>query len=112
MDDTGLRVAVVGGGRHAQNTIYPAMISAGYDIQAVATNHLRTAESAARRFGGRRSFDSVENMLSDVCRDIEGIVVILPADSYEQTLINCLPAGLPIYCEKPVALDSAALHRI
>src|SRR3984893_14249947 len=112
MADAGLTVAVVGGGRHALNTVYPAMIAAGYDIHAVATRHLQTAESAARRFGACRSFDNVENMLSEVAGNIEGIVVVLPADCYEETLSKCLPAGLPVYCEKPVALDAATLRRI
>ena len=112
MADEGLRVAVVGAGQHAQTTVYPAMIAAGYDIQAVVTRHIDTATATARRFGGRRGFDDVEKMLSLVVRDIEAIVMVLPADGYEQTLIKCLSVGKPIYCEKPVALSAEALRRI
>jgi predicted dehydrogenase len=108
----GLRVAVVGAGRHAQTTIYPAMTAAGYDIRAVATRHLETASATARRFGGGRPFDDLGKMLAQIGTDIEALVLVLPADGYEQTLLQCLFTGLPVYCEKPVALDALTLRRI
>src|SRR5436190_1824980 len=104
MAEGGLRVGVIGAGGHATNTVYPAMIAAGYDIRAVATRHQESAEKAAARFGGREAFGDVEAMLEKVGKDVEGIVCVLPADDYEETLLKVIPSGLPIYCEKPVSL--------
>jgi predicted dehydrogenase len=110
--DEGFAVAVVGAGRHAQATLYPAMLAAGYRIQAVAAQHPGTAEATSRRFGGRAGFDDVDRMLDSLGKDVEGIVLVLPPETYEEVLVRCLPRGLPIYCEKPAALDSGALGRI
>jgi predicted dehydrogenase len=88
------------------------MVAAGYAIRAVVTRHLDTASSVSRRFGGGAGFDDVDKMLESVKGDIDAIILILPADSYEETLVKCLSAGIPIYCEKPVALDAATLSRI
>jgi predicted dehydrogenase len=107
-----LRVAVVGAGLHARTTVYPAMIAAGFDLHAVVTRHFATAQETADRCGARWGFDSVESMLAQCRAELEAIVLVLPADGYEETLMKCLPAGLPIYCEKPAALDAATLHRI
>jgi predicted dehydrogenase len=59
LDDRAFRVAVVGAGRHALTTVYPAIIAAGYDIHAVVTRHLDTASAISRRFGGGVGFDDV-----------------------------------------------------
>ena len=112
LNDRAFRVAVVGAGRHALTTFYPAIIAAGYDIHAVVTRHRDTASAISRRFGGGVGFDDVDKMLAAVAGSIDAIVLILPADGYEETLVKCLSAGVPIYCEKPVALDVATLRRI
>lgn len=110
MNGDGLRVAVVGAGEHARTTIYPAMNAAGYVVEAVATRSIDTASVMARRHGGQ-AFDDVERMLDEVGGGIEAIMMILPASGYKEALLKCLPSGLPIYCEKPVALHSATLRR-
>jgi predicted dehydrogenase len=88
------------------------MIAAGYDIRAVVTRHVETAKATAHRFGGGRGYDDIETMLEQAGGELEAIVVVLPADGYEKTLLRCLSTGLAIYCEKPVALDAATLHRL
>jgi len=111
MDERGLRVAVVGAGSHARTTIYPALLAAGYQIQAVVTQTLRTAEAAARHFGAR-AYDDLDRMLAEVAGDVEAIVLVLPPDGYEAPLTKCIAAGFPVYCEKPVALHAASLRRL
>jgi predicted dehydrogenase len=110
MTGDGLRVAVVGAGMHARTTVYPAMNAARYVVEAVATRSIDTASVLARRHGGQ-AFDDVERMLDKVGSNIEAIVMILPANGYDEALLKCLPSGLPVYCEKPVALHSATLRR-
>jgi len=107
-----LSVAVIGAGRHAQRIVYPAMIAAGYQILAVATRHMETAQRAGRKFGGGAAFDNVERMLQKLGSEIEAVVVVLPPDGYEEAVMTCLRFGLPVYCEKPVAMNSDTLHRL
>lgn len=94
-----MRVGVVGAGRHATNSLYPALRPAGLELVAVATNHREQAEAAARAFGGSAGYGSVADMVGG--EDLDGVIVCLPPATYVDVVVPLLAAGLPVFCEKP-----------
>lgn len=43
---------------------------------------------------------------------VDGVVIAAPTDLHPELIRRCLAAGLPAFCEKPVALDSAEAARL
>jgi UDP-N-acetylglucosamine 3-dehydrogenase len=108
----GLRVGVVGCGWHATRTTYPALSAAEFEVRACCARHLDRAEATARRVGAPAAYDDVGRMLAERAAEMDAVVLVLPPDGYEGPALACLAAGLPVFCEKPAALDSAALRRM
>lgn len=111
MIPSGLRVAVVGAGRHALTTVYPALAAAGYTIRGIATRNAESAGAVAARYGAS-GYGDVDTMLQALQGEIDAIVIVVAPDDYQDVVIKCLSAGLPIYCEKPASLSTEALQNI
>jgi myo-inositol 2-dehydrogenase / D-chiro-inositol 1-dehydrogenase len=60
------------------------------------------AEEAAERFGAQIA-DSPEAVLAS---RVDGVVIAAPTDFHPELIGLCVIAGLPTFCEKPVARDS------
>ena len=52
---------------------------------------------------------SVEDFF--VSRDLDGIVIATPTDAHAMDIETAVGLGVPIFCEKPVALDIASTER-
>lgn len=57
------------------------------------------AKSAAERFGGEVA-DSPEAVLA---AGVDGVVVAAATDAHPELIVAAVAAGLPVFCEKPVA---------
>jgi predicted dehydrogenase len=108
----GLSVAVVGCGWHATRTTYPALLEAGFALRACCARHADRAEATAGRFGVPAAYGDVDRMLDERAAEIDAVVLVLPPESYEAPVLSCLAAGVPVFCEKPAALDVATLRRL
>lgn len=97
-----MRVAVIGCGRHAMSSVYPALTPAGLELVATCAQHMENAQVAARRFGAEQAFDDPCRMLEGA--DPEGVVV--PAGAYASLIHLCVAAGKPVFTEKPGAASS------
>jgi predicted dehydrogenase len=104
-----VRAAVVGCGWHATHTTYPALIDAGFDLRACCALHLDRAQATAGRFGVAAAYDRLDQLLEERAGQLDAAVLVLPPDAYDGPVRACLEAGLPVFCEKPAALDSATL---
>lgn len=110
--DAPLRVVVAGCGGHARNTVYPAMLAAGYELVACCARHGDRAEQVRARFGVAHAYEGIDEMLRHHRARVDAAVLVLPPDGYEEAVLACLDAGLPVYCEKPAALSTAPLRRM
>ncbi|GAA4313742.1 Gfo/Idh/MocA family oxidoreductase [Compostibacter hankyongensis] len=72
-------------------------------VTAVMSHHLNDAEEFAAKHGIPYFFDSLKAMLSTAPPDI--VYIATPhAAHYSQTM-ECLERGIPVLCEKPLALN-------
>jgi predicted dehydrogenase len=100
-----MRVGVVGVGVHAVNAILPSLPVAGLQLVATCSQHLESAETAARRFGAEHAFDDLESMLAEAALD--GVIVVVPPDQFAEVITTCIKHGIPVFAEKPAANDAA-----
>jgi myo-inositol 2-dehydrogenase/D-chiro-inositol 1-dehydrogenase len=61
------------------------------------------AGEIAERFGAHVA-DSPEALLAS---GVDGVVIAAPTDVHPELILLCVTAGVPAFCEKPVARDSA-----
>jgi len=105
-----LRVAVVGCGAIAQSFHLPALASTldVADHLIVVDRDLARAEAAKERFRARRAAADHREALSDA----GAAIVAVPQEFHAEVVRDCLRAGIPVLCEKPLAAtleDATAL---
>ncbi|PZS18946.1 MAG: dehydrogenase [Pseudonocardiales bacterium] len=102
-----MRLGLIGLGRigsfHAQT------LSALPDVDLVLCDAVPAlAKAAAERFGGQ-AVDTPEALLA---AGVDGVVIAAATDAHPELLIASVDAGLPVFCEKPLARSSAAAERV
>jgi predicted dehydrogenase len=105
-----VRIGAVGVGVHAVNAVLPALPVAGLTLAATCARHLEHAQAVATRFGAGAAFDDVERMLAEV--ELDGVVVVVPPDQFQEIIAACLRRRVPVFAEKPAAGDAAEAHAL
>ncbi|WP_280369656.1 Gfo/Idh/MocA family protein [Nocardia wallacei] len=76
-----------------------------YRITAVGTSRLESAERAARLFGAAHGYADPRRLAEDPSVDLVAITVKVPA--HAELIRLALAAGKHVYCEWPLALNTA-----
>ena len=98
------RVAFVGAGHHATRALYPHLPEVpDLDLVAVCDLDREKAERNARWFGGRKVYTDVGEMLSS--EQLDGVYICGLPQMMCEVGEQVLGAGLPIFVEKPSAID-------
>jgi predicted dehydrogenase len=98
------RVCIVGAGNLASKRIYPNIGAAGAQLVGVCDLDRAKAERNARRFGGR-VYTDLGAMLETEKPD--GVIVCVGPKGHAKLAIEVLRKGLPVYTEKPPAMNAA-----
>jgi predicted dehydrogenase len=112
-----LKAAVVGASisnspdgreRFAIRAHLPALkaLSDLYEVAAVCTTRMETANAAARHFDVPHAFDSVERMLKEL-PEIDVVCVCVQPHVHYEVVMAALRAGKHVYCEQPLGISTA-----
>ena len=112
-----LKVAVVGASisnspdgreRFAIRAHLPALqkLADLYELVAVCTTRMETANETARQFQIPHAFDNVERMLNEL-PDIDVVCVCVRPVTHYQVVMAALRAGKHVYCEQPLGVSTA-----
>jgi predicted dehydrogenase len=110
------RIGVIGAGRHAMGTHGPALRilqerdSGALDLAAICDLDREKAGEFARRFGFRRIYASIEEMLAE--EQLDALFAITPLPLTESIAAGLLPHGIPLLIEKPPGTSAAATARL
>jgi myo-inositol 2-dehydrogenase/D-chiro-inositol 1-dehydrogenase len=75
----------------------------GLGVDLVVTDVLPEAvERTARKYGSTPAADPAE-----LLRGVDGVVIAAATDAHPQLILAAVEAGLPVFCEKPVARGAA-----
>jgi myo-inositol 2-dehydrogenase/D-chiro-inositol 1-dehydrogenase len=98
-----MRLGLIGLGRigafHAETLTNLPIVESLVVTDAVPS----LAKDIARRFGAE-TVDSPEAVLAS---GVDGVVIAAATDAHPALILACVQAGLPTFCEKPVARTSA-----
>ena len=96
------RIAFVGAGNHATQSLYPNIPQIpAFDLAAVCDRVAERAEYFARSYGAPEWFTEVEAMLDRVAP--QGVCIVGPAEMHEEVAHQVLRRGIPVFVEKPPA---------
>jgi myo-inositol 2-dehydrogenase/D-chiro-inositol 1-dehydrogenase len=100
----GLHIGLVGAGRigamHARNLSGLA----GIDRLTITDMNLAQAKSVADEIGAGLA-DDVPALLGSSGGGVDGLVIAAPTAAHPELIAAGVDAGLPVFCEKPVAPD-------
>jgi myo-inositol 2-dehydrogenase/D-chiro-inositol 1-dehydrogenase len=96
-----MRIGLIGAGRIG--SMHAGVLAASEPVRSVVVADVDPARAAAvaAAVGGEHCAD-VDDVFS---RDIDGLVVASSTDSHARLVTASVAAGIPVFCEKPVAAD-------
>jgi len=104
MSEGPTRIAFVGCGSHSTGSLYPMLHRIReIDLVAVVDEVEERRTSAQRRFGARQAYASVAEMLDREAP--EGVCIVGPPQMHYEVGLEVLARGIPIFVEKPSAID-------
>lgn len=106
-----VRVGVIGAGAIAQ-VAHLVVLSKleGATIVAICDSDVPKAQALARRFAVPDVYDDIEDLLR--FSELDALVVCTPNHLHEVHVVSALSAGVPILCERPLALSAAGVERV
>ena len=110
MSDT-LRVGVIGAGAIAQVAHLNVLGKlAETEIAGICDIDVGKAQALASRFGVRDVYDDIEDLLR--YGQLDAVAVCTPNHLHEVHVITALSAGVPVLCERPLALTAGGVERV
>lgn len=104
-----MRLGLVGTGRigalHAENL----SAQPGVTDLLIADLDAERARRLAGRWDAARAVERVEDLYA---QGVDGVVIAAATSAHAELLHQALDRGVPVFCEKPVALDVAGTRRI
>lgn len=104
-----LRIGLIGAGRIAH--VHARSIAANPDatLVVVADVVLDAARSLAGAHGAR-STEDIDSVFTDP--EVDAVIICSPTPLHVDHIVKAAQAGKPALCEKPVAMDSAAVEEL
>jgi myo-inositol 2-dehydrogenase/D-chiro-inositol 1-dehydrogenase len=103
-----MRIGLVGAGRMGE--FHAEVLASIDDVETVVVSdvdHTR-AELLVHRIGGE-VVDSLDDLFNS---SIDALVIAAPTPLHAGLILRGIDAGLPVFCEKPIALDIDATNRV
>ncbi|MBM4048442.1 MAG: Gfo/Idh/MocA family oxidoreductase [Planctomycetes bacterium] len=106
-----VRIAFIGCGGHAVHSLYPQFHRIGeIDLVAVVDKIEEKRLRAQRLYGALRAYADVDEMLDR--EKPEGVIVCGPPQMHYEVGLQVLKRGIPIFVEKPSAIDFAHAYEL
>ncbi len=106
MSERKIRWGILSTAKIGTDRVIPAMQqSRNGAVVAIASRTQERAQQAADALGIPRAHGSYEALLADP--EIDAVYNPLPNSMHAEWSIRCAEAGLPVLCEKPLAVDAA-----
>jgi len=100
-----LRIGFIGCGRHATKVLYPSLHLARLELVSVCDIDEDKAQRNARWFGAKSVYTDHQKMLEK--ESLDAVIVCTGPMTHTPLALDCIERGLPVFVEKPPALNLA-----
>ncbi|GGG13359.1 dehydrogenase [Rhodococcoides trifolii] len=104
----GSTIGVIGLGRIGAFHVGTLSALDGVDGLVITDERADVTESTATTFGAKAVGSAAELLASGV----DGIVVAAATPAHASLVLECVDAGIPVFCEKPIAATAAESHAV
>ena len=106
-----LRLAIIGAGAVTQVAHLPVLKrTKGVQVVAVVDTDRPKARALADRFGIPDAFEDIEQVLE--FEQLDALVVCSPTHLHESHVLAALAANLPVFVERPLAMNATSAQRV
>ncbi len=104
-----IRVALVGAGAFAKETLLPNLRALGesFQLQAIVSRHAENAAIVSKQFGAAYATADYDAVLADP--DVDAVILCTRHDLHASMALRALQAGKHVLVEKPLALSEEEL---
>lgn len=103
------KIGLIGAGAIAQTYVRALETATFARITSVVDTNRDAAKSTAA-IANATAFPSYRDLLA--LDDIDAVIVSTPPSTHPDIVVPFLERGIPVLCEKPLAIDRAGAHRI
>ncbi|MBK8703799.1 MAG: Gfo/Idh/MocA family oxidoreductase [Saprospiraceae bacterium] len=96
---------IIGMGRIAHKFAQDLQLLPNARLWAVASQDTARAAAFARQYKSPHHYGSYEGLLS--CPELDVVYIATPHVTHCDNTLMCLEAGIPVLCEKPLAMNAA-----
>lgn len=104
------RWGILGTANIARALIKAIKQSRNSEVAAIASRSGEKAKAWAKNFDIPGYFDSYQKLLD--CPDLDGVYIPLPNSLHADWTMRALKSGLPVLCEKPIAVNAREAEKI
>ncbi|MCC6242564.1 MAG: Gfo/Idh/MocA family oxidoreductase [Gemmatimonadaceae bacterium] len=101
-----MRIGVIGVGRIGRFHAETLCGHAGVDSVVICD------EDAARAFTVSQELGATTAARDAILRQVDGVVIATPTNTHAELVEEAVLAGVPVFCEKPIALDLPTTRRV
>ena len=105
-----VRIGLVGYGKGGRFFHAPLIAAAaGCELAGVVTRSAQRRDELARDYPGTGAYDDLAQLAS---AGVDAVAISTPADTHVPLVVQAVSLGLPVVCDKPFALQSAAARQV
>ncbi|MBL6771369.1 MAG: Gfo/Idh/MocA family oxidoreductase [Rhizobiales bacterium] len=105
-----LNIGWIGCGRHATQMLLPQLSRVGFSICALCDQNPEALKRTASHYGVRDTFLNWEEMLE--LKGLDAVCIAVGPEAHHRIALEALRRGLPVFMEKPPALNHADAQEI
>jgi predicted dehydrogenase len=105
-----LNWGVIGSGAIAADFTRALWLSERCRVVHVVGSSLDKARAFAKRYGVPGCSQQLAELLAD--EKVDAVYIATPHPLHEEQALACIAAGLPVLCEKPLAMSAAGAQRV
>jgi predicted dehydrogenase len=106
----GFRWGILGTANISRTIIDAMKLTATGIPYAIASRDIKKAEEWQLSYGIGKAFGSYDELLS--CGEIDAVYIPLPNSMHAEWCLKAIGKGIPVLCEKPVALNSSQAAKV
>ena len=106
------RVAVIGTGFSDQVQIPGFRLHPRFEVAAVVGRNSKRTQAVTEKFGLAKWYTDWREVIDKGKRDFDVVSIVTPPHLHKEMTLAALDAGLPLLCEKPMALHSGEAEQM